>query len=182
MELLRTERLILREWEDSDAERLAGITSTEHIARWLPEWGACGGWALAWIQGTVRQGYRTEDPAEHFMTWAITLQGTNELVGMINLGSDEYGKREVGTGYFLDIRYENRGYMTEALRALCGYAFRRWQYPHIAATVHPENAASAAVLLKAGFVYDGEVMSGNGGFAQPVLHRLFRLPNPATRP
>ena len=31
------------------------------------------------------------------MTWAIVLQESGKLIGMINIGSDEYNKVEVGT-------------------------------------------------------------------------------------
>ena len=178
MELLRTERLILREWEESDAEELVAMTSTEHISYWLPDWGTCEEWALPWIQGTVKQGYMIKNPMDHFMTWAIVLQ-SGKLIGMINIGSDEYEKKEVGTGYFIDINYENHGYMTEALIALCDYVFNHWQYKHIAVMIHPENTASIAVIQKAGFKYVKDILSDSGGFAEPIVQKLFRLPNSA---
>ena len=177
MELLRTERLILREWEEADAEPLIHIAVKEHISYWLPEWGNCSEWALPWIQGTVKDGYNINNPIEHFMTWAIVLKKSNELIGMINIGSDEYRGKEVGTGYFLDMDYENHGYMTEALTALRDYVFRTYKYDHIAAMVQPQNAASIAVIQKAGFKYVENIISESGGFAEPVTQKLFRLFN-----
>ena len=177
MELLRTERLILREWEEADAEPLIYITSKEHIAYWLPEWGACMEWALPWIQGTVKEGYRINNPMEHFMTWAIVLHESNKLIGMINIGSDEYENQEVGIGYFLDMDYIDRGYMTEALTAFCDYIFETYKCNHIAAMVQPENAASIAVIQKTGFNYYHDIISESGGMAERVTQKLFRLPN-----
>jgi len=97
MELLQTERLILREWQESDTQPLIQMASTEHISYFLPEWGSCSDWAHPWIQGTVQKGYDINNPMEHFMTWAIVLQESGKLIGMINIGSDEYNKVEVGT-------------------------------------------------------------------------------------
>lgn len=178
MELFRTERLILREWEESDAKRLADIASTEHIAHWLLDWRECEEWALPWIQGTVTDGYAKNNPMDHFMTWAIVHKQSDELIGMINIGNEEYENKEVGTGYFIDINYENHGYITEAVAALCDYAFNNWHYKHIVATISPGNTASIAVAQKVGFKYDKDIITDSGGNAEPIIKKLFRLSNP----
>ncbi len=179
MELLRTDRLILRQWEESDAQPLIQMTAKEHIATWLPEWKSCSEWALPWIKGSAQKGYELQNPMEHFMTWAIVLKESNQLIGMINVGSDEFGKKEVGTGYFIDGDYENKGYMTEALRALCEWIFRTYHYDHIATMIQTDNAASITVAKKVGFNYIADISSDNGGFDRPVMHQLFRLERPA---
>ncbi len=178
MELLRTDRLILRQWEENDAQPLIHMTSREHIAYWLPEWKNCSEWALPWIQGSAKKGYETNNPMEYFMTWAIVLRESNQLIGMINIGSDEFDKKEVGTGYFIDMDYENRGYMTEALKGLCDYIFKTYRYDHIATMIQSDNAASIAVARKIGFKYVKDITSDNGGFDRPVEHKYFRLEKP----
>lgn len=97
---------------------------------------------------------------------------------MINIGSDEYDKREVGTGYFIDIEYEKHGYATEAVKALCDYIFRNYHYDHIAAIIQADNYASIAVIQKVGFKYVTDIMSNSGGFDEPVTKKLYRLENP----
>lgn len=178
MELLRTDRLLLRQWEESDAQPLIQMTSKENIAYWLPEWKSCSEWALPWIQGSSKKGYEVQNPMEHFMAWAIVLKESNRLIGMINIGNDEFDKKEVGTGYFIDSDYENKGYMTEALRALCEYIFKTYHYDHIATMIQSDNAASIAVAQKVGFTYFEDITSKNGGFDRPVKHRLFKLKHP----
>lgn len=178
MELLRTERLILRKWQESDVQPLINMTSTEHIAYWLPEWKSCSDWALPWIQGTIKIGYEINNPMEHFMSWAIVLQKSDKLIGMINIGSDEFNKKEVGTGYFIDIGYEKCGYMTEALKALCKYIFNAYNYDHIATMIQHNNVASIAVAKKVGFIYVKDIISDSGGLNEPIKQKLFRLANP----
>ena len=97
---------------------------------------------------------------------------------LINIGSDEYDKKEVGIGYFLDTSHENHGYMTEALIAFCDYVFNAYKYSHIAAMIQPENVASIAVIRKAGFKCVNDIISNIGGFPEPIVQKLFRLPNP----
>lgn len=179
MELIQTERLVLREWQESDLTPLIHMTSKEHIAYWLPEWKSCSEWALPWIQNNTKKGYEINNPMEYFMTWAIVLKESDQLIGMINIGSDEFEKKEVGTGYFIDMDYENNGYMTEALRALCDYVFRTYHYDHIATMIQPENTASIAVAKKVGFQYVMDITSCSGGFDEPNNKQLFSLENPA---
>ncbi len=127
-------------------------------------------WALPWIQGTIKKGYEINNPMEHFMSWAIVLQKSGKLIGMINIGSDEFNIKEVGTGYFIDMDYEKCGYMTEALKALCDYVFNIYRYEHIATIIQPNNFASIAVAHKVGFKYATDIMSDSGGFDSIGMH------------
>lgn len=175
MELLQTERLILREWQESDLTPLIKMTSKENIANWLPEWKSCSEWALPWIQNSTKNGYKINNPMDYFMTWAIVLKESNQLIGMINIGSDEFEKKEVGTGYFIDADYENNGYMTEALKALCDYVFNTYHYDHIATMIQANNVASITVAKKVGFKFVGDIKSSSGGFEDSIIQKLFRL-------
>ena len=175
MELLKTERLILREWEESDEEALIEIAVQDHIRYWLPDWDDCASWALLWIKGTVQLGYKINNPFEHFMTWAITLKDTGTLIGMINIGGDEFENKEVGIGYFIDKRYSNNGYITEAVKNFIKYIFRTYKYDYIVATVQPENFASIAVVKKAGFELIKTIMSFGGGRTVAVPKNYYKL-------
>lgn len=58
-------------------------------------------------------------------------------------------------GYGLDFRYEGKGLMTEALRAVCAYAFESMGLHRIQANHLPENLRSAAVLRRLNFAVEG---------------------------
>lgn len=58
-------------------------------------------------------------------------------------------------GYKLSFDLVNRGYMTEAVKAVCRFAFDSLLLHRIEGNVMPENKASAAVLLKCGFFEEG---------------------------
>nr|WP_295939957.1 GNAT family N-acetyltransferase [uncultured Alistipes sp.] len=54
-------------------------------------------------------------------------------------------------GYGLEKQYENRGYMTEAVRALCSWVQQQPGILHITAETDADNPASQRILEKAGF-------------------------------
>ena len=61
-------------------------------------------------------------------------------------------------GYALGRKWWNNGYMTEALCAVRDYWFNTVDAPWLVAIHANENVASSAVLQKAGFVYDHDVI------------------------
>lgn len=74
-------------------------------------------------------------------------------------GPPEGGAVEVGYG--LRGGFCGRGYMTEALKAVCGWALAEPGVLRVEAETEPGNAASQAVLARAGFVPEGK--SGEEG-------------------
>ena len=99
--------------------------------------------------------------------WGITEAGDDTLRGMIALRPRGY-KAEVG--YVLARPFWGRGYMTEALRAVLEFAFSLPNMYRVWATCDAENIASARVLEKAGFDFEG------------ILRRYTMHPNIAAEP
>ncbi len=63
----------------------------------------------------------------------------------------------VEVGYAMHEDYRNRGYMTEAVRALVEWAFRQETCQRVIAETLRENLPSQRVLQKAGLVFDQAV-------------------------
>ncbi|MBR6312471.1 MAG: GNAT family N-acetyltransferase, partial [Oscillospiraceae bacterium] len=70
-------------------------------------------------------------------------------------GPPEGGAVEVGYG--LRAGFCGKGYMTEALKALCAWALAQPGVRRVEAETEPGNAASQAVLARAGFVPAGKI-------------------------
>ena len=68
----------------------------------------------------------------------------------------------VEIGYGVHGAHRNRGYATEAVRALVAWALGQEGVTRVTARCDPENAASVRVLEKAGLEREGEV----GGLAR----------------
>lgn len=85
-------------------------------------------------------------------TLAITLRGAViGAVGVVLSVRDQHAE----LGYWLGTRYRDRGYATEAARAIVRWAFRRWKLRRIYAQVLEGNLASIRVLEKVGFLREG---------------------------
>ncbi len=81
----------------------------------------------------------------------------DRLVGTITLANVVRGVWQNATlGYFVDERYNGRGFATEAIRLLVEVAFGELDLHRIQAAVMPRNEASQRALEKAGFRYEGE--------------------------
>lgn len=94
----------------------------------------------AWASGT---GHRS---------WVIETRDRPELLGMIGGFHDAYGLK---IGYVLAKEHWGRGYMTEALRAVCDAALADPRIWRVWAVCDVENLASARVMEKAGMLLEG---------------------------
>ena len=148
---LRTDRLLLRPFADTDAEPLFGLHSNPRVLRYWdsPPW---------------------TDPAraERFLTacrqmaqdgtgarLAIELLADGAFVGWCSLTRWSPDFRSAALTYCLDERAWGNGYATEAAGALLGWAFETLDLNRVQAEADTRNAASARVLEKLGFVHEG---------------------------
>ena len=142
--VLETERLVLR------APRLADVKAIVRLA---------GDRRIAENTARIPHPYGTAD-AEQFLgfvnrqegeaTFAIVYKG--ELIGMCGVEPRE-GAAEIG--YWLGVPYWNRGYATEAVRAVIDHAFGDLEHEALQAGARVSNPASRRVLEKCGFQWTG---------------------------
>ena len=94
-----------------------------------------------------------------------------QLVGSISVERKDDGSGAIGEiGYMILTPFWSQGIGTEAVRQICEIAFRGLELHQIVGNVFPENAASARVLEKNGFLLEG-MMAGavvKGGKAMDV--------------
>jgi ribosomal-protein-alanine N-acetyltransferase len=104
------------------------------------------------------------------------------VIGTVNLTQIARGPvQSCNLGYGLDEREQGQGLMVEALRAVIPHAFDGLNLHRIQASYMPENARSARVLEKLGFVVEGrarDYIRINGVWRDHVLTGLI---NPAWR-
>lgn len=86
--------------------------------------------------------------------FVILLDG--DIIGIIMLSEVvRYNLQSSWIGYFLDKEQNGKGYMTEAVRQVVGFAFDELNFHRLEAGVMPHNIGSIKVLLKAGFHKEG---------------------------
>lgn len=78
------------------------------------------------------------------------------IIGAINLSQIFLGGfRSAYLGYYVGAPHAAQGYMSEALRLILQYAFRRLKLHRIEANIQPGNVSSIALVKRAGFVREG---------------------------
>ena len=95
-------------------------------------------------------GMVAENDGKEGVWRAIVVDG--QIVGSISVERMADEERNVGAiGYMILTPWWSKGLGTEAVRPMCGIAFRELALERIIGEVFPENLASARVLEKNGF-------------------------------
>ena len=168
---LRTERLVLRAWRESDLEDFYAYARVDGV-----------GQAAGWLPHKDREESRAIltrfiDGKHEF---AITLGG--KAIG--SLGIHDYGEvfgefsdlRGKEIGFVLSKEHWGKGYMTEAVRAVIRYLFEEEKTDFILCGHFSENERSRRVQKKCGFVpYRSLVFDTHLGQKKPgILNLLLR--------
>lgn len=148
-----TDRLVVRDWVDTDEDRVFDIYRRWEVSRWLgaePRVMTDRGAAAKVIE---RWNARNQDPA--YGVWAVEERSTGTVAGTVLLvplpqpsdGSASKGEIEVGWHFHPDAW--GRGLATEAARGAIAHGFKAG-LGEIYAVVRPDNAASLAVCRRLG--------------------------------
>ena len=148
---LETERLMLRPFNLDDAkqvQKLAGDKLVASTTMNIPH-PYENGMAENWINTHTIKFNEGKG-----IVFAITLRKSGELVGAISLMNIIESHR-AELGYWIGVPYWNRGYCTEAGRAVLRYGFMDLGLNRIHARYLSRNPASGRVLEKIGMFYEG---------------------------
>ncbi|KHD44433.1 GNAT family N-acetyltransferase [Streptococcus hongkongensis] len=83
--------------------------------------------------------------------WGITEKNSHRLIGVIRLENIDEHHSSSEIGYFMNAKFRNKGYMTEALKNIVLLAFDELGLTELNLLTHLENEASQHVALNAGF-------------------------------
>ena len=172
---LRTERLLLRRWRDTDREAFAAINADARVMEHFPstlsrqESDA----AVARIEGHF---------AEHgFGSWAVEIVDEAPFVGFIGLCYPRFESHFtpcVEIGWRLAAEYWGRGYATEGAQVALAFGFETLGLAEIVSFTVPENLRSRRVMEKLGMKhdpcddFDHPLLSPGHRLRRHVLYRL----------
>lgn len=145
--ILHTDRLILRSWEEKDAEDLYKYASH-------PEVGPIAGWPVHTSVENSREVIRDVLSAPD--TYAMVLKETGHPVGSIGLMVGEASNLSVPDnegeiGYWIGVPYWGQGLVPEAVREIMRYGFEDKQLDKIWCGYFEGNTKSKRVQEKCGF-------------------------------
>lgn len=148
---LQTKRLILRPWQESDAEVLYKYARNPNI-------GPIAGWPPHTSIANSQEIIRTVLSAPE--TYAVVLKETGEAVGSIGVMSTEseiYSARmtddECEIGYWIGEPYWGQGLIPEAVNELLRHVFEDLRKTAVWCGYYDGNEKSMRVQEKCGFAY-----------------------------
>ncbi len=158
------ERLKLRRFVIEDAEDFYNMCSKEQVTRFLsyqphPDVGHTKELLKSWIE-------KYEDLSVYH--WAIEYGG--HVIGSIGTDKNDDECRSCSLGWQLDFPYWNKGFMTEAAKAVISF-LEEEGYIRISSCHDVENPASGKVMQKAGMKLEG-VLLCNGRRRDGSLYDL----------
>ena len=144
--MLETPRLLLRPWQEADAEECYRYAKDPLV-------GPIAGWPVHTSVENSRQIIR--DVLSTPETYAIVLKETGLPIGSVGLHHNDLAERddELELGYWLGVPYWGRGIVPEAARELLRHAFEDLGLARVWCACYDGNAKSRRVQEKLGFTY-----------------------------
>lgn len=156
--VIKTSRLELRPLEHRNAEQVLHLRSDEEVNRYIQRKRLSKiDDALAFID-KIQAEYKKKES----VSWAIHLEDEPLMIGSICLWNFSADRKTAEVGYDLHPAQQNKGVMTEALRAVLHFGFQELQLHTVKAYTHRANENSKKLLFKNGFrINSGETDPDN---------------------
>ncbi len=147
--ILETDRIILRELEESDLDRLAEIYADIEVMHYIGK-----GIVLTYEQSkrSIENWYKYYEKFG-FGNWAAIEKESGKFIGICGLSWLE-DKSDVEVSYLFSKDAWGKGYATETAKAINKYGFDVTGLKRIVALVYPQNTASIHVIEKLDMKYE----------------------------
>jgi ribosomal-protein-alanine N-acetyltransferase len=149
-EILKTERLLLRELNPDDAENFYKLNLNPNVIKYT------GNSAFKDINEAKEFLENYQDyQLNGFGRWAVIEISSNKFLGWCGLKYDQnLNETDIGFRFFEE--YWNKGFATESAKACISYGFENLNLKTILGRAMSENLASIKVLEKIGLSFEKE--------------------------
>ncbi|GAB2188851.1 GNAT family N-acetyltransferase [Sessilibacter sp. MAH1] len=150
--VIETQRLILRNWLDSDKKDFFEINSNKDVMEFFP---------------SIYTQKQSDDLLEKMRDlisrngwgfWACQIKSTNQLIGFVGLNNPDYPlpfSPCTEIGWRLNKKFWYNGYASEAARAVLQYAFDELKLEQVVSFTVKSNIRSIAVMERIGMQFSG---------------------------
>jgi ribosomal-protein-alanine N-acetyltransferase len=166
--LLGTDRLLLRQFTGTDLENVFLGLSHPDVIRYY-------GVSYDSLEATKAQMKFFEDleKEETGMWWAVCSPDGETFYGAGGLNSFSKVHRKAEIGFWLLPDHWGKGFMTEAIPAICRYGFEKMKIHRIEGLVESDNSACRKAMGKLGFTCEGTMSDcevKNGKFISLAIY------------
>lgn len=147
IEQIETERLILKAMTEKDARALLSTVGDSEIAWWSDDYIYDLDETIEFIKFN-NQGIDT-------LLYGVFRKESDDVIGYVQIKlAPITGKIDVRKlGYAMSKEYRRRGYMSEAVNAVCNHLFQNEYIKRITLEILPDNLPSLGVARKCGFSF-----------------------------
>lgn len=149
--IIKTERLILRGFCESDLDAYAEMCADQKVMRYIGT-GKVLSREESWRSMAAMIGHWY---LRGYGLWAVEEQQSGEMIGRIGCWKPE-GWIGLEVGWTLRRAFWGKGFATEAGKASIDFAFTQLQQSQVISLIRPDNAASRRVAEKLGEKLQGE--------------------------
>ena len=154
-DILETKHLEVRESTVFDVEDFYRIYKDPSITCYMEDLFPEKESEIAYMKAYIEQIYGFYG----FGMWTVLLKSTGQVIGRAGLSVRE-GYELPELGFVIDVQHQKKGYAYEVCSAILDYAAEELFFEKVQALVQEENAASAGLLNKLGFLYERDVIEG----------------------
>ncbi|MES2951292.1 MAG: GNAT family N-acetyltransferase [Pseudomonadota bacterium] len=172
---LRTPRVLLRQWKDSDIEAWAAMNADPLVRQYFP-----GVLSRADAQAETER-IRAAITQRGWGLWALEVPGIHTFAGFVGLSLPGYEAPwmpAVEIGWRLMPGAWHQGYATEGAAAALHFAFTQLELPQVVAMSVPNNAPSHHVMDRIGMLRDAAAdfdhprVPADSPLRRHILHRI----------
>lgn len=147
IEQIETERLILKAMTEKDARALLSTVGDSETAWWSDDYIYDLDETIEFIEFN-NQGIDT-------LLYGVFRKESDDVIGYVQIKlAPITGKIDVRElGYAMSKEYRRRGYMSEAVNAVCNHLFQNEYIKRITLEILPDNLPSLGVARKCGFSF-----------------------------
>ncbi len=150
--VLSTERLILREIIENDANDLFNLQGNNDVMRHI----ALPLKAVEESMSKIKL-YAELLQKNEVINWAVTLKPDNKLIGVILLKSIDCKNHRAEIGYMVHPGFWRTGIAQEALICILDFAFNNLNFHSLEGKIDPYNIASKKILEKNSFIKEAHL-------------------------
>ena len=146
--LIETERLILRAWKITDIDDIVEGLNNINVSKWL------SGAPYPYTKEDAKK-FIEKSLENNLYNFAIVLKTENKVIGGTQISNISYSNLTAGGGIWLNEKYQNKGYGSEAFGARIKYAFDVLGLRRLENGYYKDNVKSRNMQMKFGYKDEG---------------------------